>query len=162
VVHYLALGGVLSYEAEGVDSASNLSEDAYKHRREDVRLSLYQEIPGLHAVKNIADLERLYVHSLQQIWKHRSDITVFLNSSTSIGEHFERATSKPSVSCSSSHHRQNTITVDHVPFDSIYVIQHSSMPIQATRPVRSSMTISSNRSWRMWQPSTTRCVSVSI
>lgn len=59
VAHYLALGGVLSYEAEGVASASNLSEDAYKHRREDVRLSLYQEIPGLDAVKNIADLERL-------------------------------------------------------------------------------------------------------
>jgi predicted AAA+ superfamily ATPase len=59
VAHYLALGGVLSYEAEGIDSASNLSEDTYKRRREDVRLSLYQEIPGLDAVKNIADLERL-------------------------------------------------------------------------------------------------------
>lgn len=59
VADYLALGGVLGYEHPAVDSARDLDTADYHDRRESVQLSLYQEVPGLDAVKNIADLERL-------------------------------------------------------------------------------------------------------
>jgi predicted AAA+ superfamily ATPase len=60
VVDYLAMGGTISYEHGGaVESASDLSPADYERLRNDVRDSLYQEVPGFESIKTIADLERL-------------------------------------------------------------------------------------------------------
>ncbi|WP_440991579.1 AAA family ATPase [Haloarchaeobius baliensis] len=60
VVDFLAMGGTISYEHEGViDSASELSTSDYSRLREEVRDALYQEVPGFESIKTIADLERL-------------------------------------------------------------------------------------------------------
>ncbi|WP_232685673.1 ATP-binding protein [Halobacterium zhouii] len=60
VVDYLAMGGTLSYEQDGVvESASDLSPADYARLRDDVRTALYQEVPGFESIKTIADLERL-------------------------------------------------------------------------------------------------------
>ncbi|WP_256301685.1 AAA family ATPase [Haloarchaeobius salinus] len=60
VVDYLAMGGTISYEHDGViDSASNLTTTDYTRLREEVRDALYQEVPGFESIKTIADLERL-------------------------------------------------------------------------------------------------------
>ncbi|WP_170845502.1 ATP-binding protein [Halorientalis persicus] len=60
VVEYLAMGGVISYEREGVvESARDLTADDYARLRDDVRNALYQEVPDFESIKTIADLERL-------------------------------------------------------------------------------------------------------
>ena len=60
VVDYLAMGGIISYDLDGVaESAADLTEDDYAQLREDVRDALYQEIPGFESIQTIADLERL-------------------------------------------------------------------------------------------------------
>jgi len=60
VVDYLAMGGTISYNLDGVaESAADLTEDDYAQLREDVRDALYQEIPGFESIQTIADLERL-------------------------------------------------------------------------------------------------------
>jgi predicted AAA+ superfamily ATPase len=60
VVDYLAMGGIISYERDGVvTSAAELTPDDYTRLRDDVRNALYQEIPGFESIRTIADLERL-------------------------------------------------------------------------------------------------------
>jgi len=60
VVDYLAMGGIISYERDGVvESATELTADDYTRLREDVRSALYEEVPGFESIKTIADLERL-------------------------------------------------------------------------------------------------------
>lgn len=60
VVHYLAMGGIISYALDGpVESAATLDMSAYTELREDVRDALYQDVPGFDSVQTIADLERL-------------------------------------------------------------------------------------------------------
>ncbi|SDF96006.1 hypothetical protein SAMN05216218_11275 [Halorientalis regularis] len=60
VVEYLAMGGVISYERDGVvESARDLTADDYARLRDDVRNALYQEVPDFESIKTIADLERL-------------------------------------------------------------------------------------------------------
>lgn len=60
VVHYLAMGGTISYALDGpVESAAALDSSAYTELREDVRDALYQDVPGFDSVQTIADLERL-------------------------------------------------------------------------------------------------------
>lgn len=60
VVDYLAMGGIISYAADGVvESAAELSPAAYARLREDVRDALYQEVPGFESIQTLADLERL-------------------------------------------------------------------------------------------------------
>jgi hypothetical protein len=60
VVHYLAMGGVVSYALDGpVESAADLDASAYERLRDDVRDALYQDVPGFDSVQTIADLERL-------------------------------------------------------------------------------------------------------
>jgi predicted AAA+ superfamily ATPase len=60
VVDYLAMGGIISYERDGVvESAAELTTGDYERLREDVRSALYQEVPGFESIKTIADLERL-------------------------------------------------------------------------------------------------------
>lgn len=60
VVEYLAMGGVISYEQGGaVASAAHLAESDYQRLRDQLRDTLYQEVPGFEAIQTIADLERL-------------------------------------------------------------------------------------------------------
>jgi predicted AAA+ superfamily ATPase len=60
VVHYLAMGGIISYALDGpVESAGELNSEAYTDLRDDVRDALYQDVPGFESVRTIADLERL-------------------------------------------------------------------------------------------------------
>jgi len=60
VVHYLAMGGIVSYGLDGpVESAGELDAGTYTRLREDVRDALYQDVPDLESVQTIADLERL-------------------------------------------------------------------------------------------------------
>ena len=60
VVDYLAMGGTISYDLDGIaESAADLKPDDYARLREDVRAALYQEVPGFESIQTIADLERL-------------------------------------------------------------------------------------------------------
>ena len=60
VVHYLAMGGILSYAQDGaIEDASDLDEAAYDRLLGDVRHALYREVPAFESVKTIADLERV-------------------------------------------------------------------------------------------------------
>jgi predicted AAA+ superfamily ATPase len=60
VVHFLAMGGVISYALDGpVESAATIDSSAYTELRDDVRDALYQDVPGFESVQTIADLERL-------------------------------------------------------------------------------------------------------
>jgi predicted AAA+ superfamily ATPase len=60
VVEYLAMGGIMSYEQDGVvESAADLTSNDYTRLREEVRDALYQEVPGFESIQTIADLERL-------------------------------------------------------------------------------------------------------
>jgi len=60
VVEYLAMGGIISYDRDGVvRSASTLTADDYERLRRDLRAALYQQIPDFESIKTIADLERL-------------------------------------------------------------------------------------------------------
>lgn len=60
VAHYLTLGGVLSYVADGdaVD-ASDVDADAYQLLYQNLTATLYQDAPSLESMRTIADLERL-------------------------------------------------------------------------------------------------------
>ncbi|QCC51411.1 ATP-binding protein [Halapricum salinum] len=60
VAHYLTLGGVLSYVADGdaVD-ASDVDADAYQLLYRNLTATLYQDAPSLESMRTIADLERL-------------------------------------------------------------------------------------------------------
>lgn len=60
VAHYLTLGGVLSYVADGdaVD-ATDIDSDAYKLLYRNLTATLYQDAPSLDSLRTIADLERL-------------------------------------------------------------------------------------------------------
>jgi predicted AAA+ superfamily ATPase len=60
VVHYLSMGGILSYSQEGpIEDATELGGYAYQQLYENTRHALYREVPGFESVKTIADLERL-------------------------------------------------------------------------------------------------------
>ena len=60
VIDYLSMGGIISYDQAGaVDSAAALEEADYRRLRENLRDSLYQEIPDFESIQTIADLERL-------------------------------------------------------------------------------------------------------
>ncbi|SEW01424.1 ATP-binding protein [Halobacterium jilantaiense] len=60
VVDYLAMGGTISFERDGVvESAADLNEADYTRLRDNVRNALYQEVPGFESIQTIADLERL-------------------------------------------------------------------------------------------------------
>ena len=60
VVDYLAMGGILSYNLDGVvESATQLTEDDYTRLRTDVRTALYQDVPSFETIQTIGDLERL-------------------------------------------------------------------------------------------------------
>ncbi len=60
VVHYLAMGGIISYAEDGaVEDAGDLDAAAYDRLREDVQAALYREVPAFESVKTVADLERL-------------------------------------------------------------------------------------------------------
>jgi len=60
VVDYLAIGGIISYDLDGAaESAADLTPDDYAQLRDNVRDSLYQEVPGFESIQTIADLERL-------------------------------------------------------------------------------------------------------
>lgn len=60
VVHYLALGGLLSYDQQGaIEDARDVDDAAYDHLADAVRASLYREVPGFESIKTVADLERL-------------------------------------------------------------------------------------------------------
>lgn len=60
VVEYLAMGGTISYDRDGVvESAAELTTADYTRLWDAVRQSLYQEVPGFEAIQTIADLERL-------------------------------------------------------------------------------------------------------
>jgi len=60
VVHYLTMGGILSYAHEGaLEDATDLDDDAYDRLLGDVRHALYREVPAFESVQTIADLERL-------------------------------------------------------------------------------------------------------
>jgi len=60
LVEYLAMGGVISYEADGAAaSVTELPAGAYRQLRDDVRTALYQEVPGFESIRTLADLERL-------------------------------------------------------------------------------------------------------
>ncbi|MFW5905673.1 MAG: ATP-binding protein [archaeon] len=60
VVDYLAMGGTISYEHDGVvQSARELDPDDYTRLRDNVRNALYQEVPGFESIQTLADLERL-------------------------------------------------------------------------------------------------------
>jgi predicted AAA+ superfamily ATPase len=60
VAHYLTLGGVLSYVADGdaVD-ATDVEPDAYQLLYRNLTATLYQDAPSLDSIRTIADLERL-------------------------------------------------------------------------------------------------------
>lgn len=60
IVHYLAMGGIISYAEDGaVENAGDLDSTAYKRLRDDVQTALYREVPAFESVKTVADLERL-------------------------------------------------------------------------------------------------------
>jgi predicted AAA+ superfamily ATPase len=60
VPHYLAMGGLLSYDADGaIEDARDLDVAAYGRLASDVRTAIYREIPGFESIRTIADLERL-------------------------------------------------------------------------------------------------------
>jgi len=60
VVDYLAMGGTISYERDGVvESAAELTSADYTQLRNAVRNALYQDVPGFESIRTIADLERL-------------------------------------------------------------------------------------------------------
>lgn len=60
VVDYLTMGGIMSYEHDGViESTADLTAVSYTRLRESVRDSLYQDVPGFESLQTIADLERL-------------------------------------------------------------------------------------------------------
>ncbi len=60
VVDYLAMGGIISYEQDGVvESTSGLTAADYTRLRESVRDALYQDVPGFESIQTIGDLERL-------------------------------------------------------------------------------------------------------
>lgn len=60
VVDYLAMGGTISYEHDGVvESITELSQKDYTQLRNDVRNGLYRDVPGFESIQTIADLERL-------------------------------------------------------------------------------------------------------
>jgi hypothetical protein len=60
VPHYLAMGGLLSYDADGaIEDARGLDDAAYDALASDVRTAIYREVPGFESVPTIADLERL-------------------------------------------------------------------------------------------------------
>lgn len=57
---YLAMGGILSYAADGpVADPADLPSGAHEELRAALRATLYQEIPGFESVQTVADLERL-------------------------------------------------------------------------------------------------------
>jgi predicted AAA+ superfamily ATPase len=60
VIDYLAMGGIISYDRDGVvESAGELVPDDYERLRNNVRNALYQDIPSFESIQTIADLERL-------------------------------------------------------------------------------------------------------
>ena len=60
VVDYLAMGGIISYDRDGVvESAADLVPDDYERLRNNVRNALYQDVPSFESIQTIADLERL-------------------------------------------------------------------------------------------------------
>ncbi|QSG13553.1 putative ATPase, AAA superfamily (plasmid) [Halapricum desulfuricans] len=60
VAHYLTLGGVLSYVADGAAvDASDIEADAYQLLYRNLTATLYQDAPSLDSMRTIADLERL-------------------------------------------------------------------------------------------------------
>jgi predicted AAA+ superfamily ATPase len=60
VVEYLTVGGIISYERDGVvESAAELTAADYGRLRDGVRNALYQDVPGFESIRTIADLERL-------------------------------------------------------------------------------------------------------
>jgi len=60
VVDYLAMGGIISYDRDGVvESAQALGSADYTRLRENVNEALYQEVPNFESIQTIADLERL-------------------------------------------------------------------------------------------------------
>jgi predicted AAA+ superfamily ATPase len=60
VAHYLTLGGVLSYVADGeaVDAA-DVEPDAHQLLYQNLTATLYQDAPSMDSIRTIADLERL-------------------------------------------------------------------------------------------------------
>jgi predicted AAA+ superfamily ATPase len=60
IVDYLAMGGIVSYDADGaVADARSLGTEPYVALRKVVHDALYQDVPGFESVQTIADLERL-------------------------------------------------------------------------------------------------------
>lgn len=60
VVDYLAMGGIISYDRDGVvESADELVAEDYERLRNNVRNALYQDVPSFESIQTIADLERL-------------------------------------------------------------------------------------------------------
>jgi predicted AAA+ superfamily ATPase len=60
VVDYLAMGGIISYDRDGVvDSAADLDPADYDRLRTNVRSALYQDVPSFESIQTVADLERL-------------------------------------------------------------------------------------------------------
>jgi predicted AAA+ superfamily ATPase len=60
VVDYLAMGGIISYDRDGVvESAADLVPADYERLRNNVRNALYQDVPSFESIQTIADLERL-------------------------------------------------------------------------------------------------------
>jgi predicted AAA+ superfamily ATPase len=60
VVDYLAMGGIISYDRDGVvESAADLVPADYDRLRSNVRNALYQDVPNFESIQTIADLERL-------------------------------------------------------------------------------------------------------
>jgi predicted AAA+ superfamily ATPase len=60
VPHYLAMGGLLSYGADGaIEDARDLDAAAYERLAGDVRTAIYREVPGFESIRTVADLERL-------------------------------------------------------------------------------------------------------
>jgi hypothetical protein len=60
VVDYLAMGGIISYDRDGVvESADELVPEDYERLRNNVRNALYQDVPSFESIQTIADLERL-------------------------------------------------------------------------------------------------------
>jgi predicted AAA+ superfamily ATPase len=58
VVHYLALGGVLSFIADG-STVEAVDDDAHQLLYRNLTATLYQDAPSLESIRTIADLERL-------------------------------------------------------------------------------------------------------
>ena len=60
VIDYLAMGGIISYDRDGVvESAADLGPADYTRLRDNVRNALYQDVPSFESIQTIADLERL-------------------------------------------------------------------------------------------------------